>query len=96
MNPRSLLTANSESIYSIMWLDTKDGPLVIDAPPHVLGMIDDFWMAYQPMAMPDPDRGEGGKYLLLPPNYTGDVPEGYFVVRSSTFGNLMFFFAATL
>ena len=93
MDSHSLfLTANSESIYSIMWLDTKDGPLVIDAPPHVLGMIDDFWMRYvTDIGNASPDRGQGGKYLLLPPGYTGDVPEGYFVVRSSTFGNLMFF-----
>ena len=93
MDSHSLfLTANSESIYSILWLDTKDGPLVIDAPPHVLGMIDDFWMRYvTDVGNAGPDRGQGGKYLLLPPNYTGDVPEGYFVVRSSTFGNLMFF-----
>ena len=28
-----------------------------------------------------PDQGKGGKYLLLPPGYTGEVPEGYFVFR---------------
>ena len=36
-------------------------------------------------------RGEGGKYLLLPPGYTGAVPEGYFVLRSRTYGNWLFF-----
>ena len=30
-----------------------------------------------------PDNGDGG-FLLLPPNYKGDVPEGYFVFRSAT------------
>ena len=38
-----------------------------------------------------PDKGKGGKYLLLPPGYKGEVPEGYFVVRSRTYGNLLFF-----
>lgn len=38
-----------------------------------------------------PDKGKGGKYLLLPPGYKGDVPEGYFVARSETFGNWVFF-----
>jgi hypothetical protein len=38
-----------------------------------------------------PDKGEGGKYLLLPPGYEGDVPESYFVVPSPTFGNFFFF-----
>lgn len=38
---RSLfLTANTESIYNLMWLDTKAGPLVIETPPNILGMID--------------------------------------------------------
>jgi hypothetical protein len=38
-----------------------------------------------------PDKGAGGKYLLLPPGYKGEVPEGYFVARSLTFENLLFF-----
>src|SRR6185437_7399552 len=42
-------------------------------------------------ASPGQTRGEGGKYLLLPPGYTGEVPAGYFVARSRTFGNLLFF-----
>ena len=36
-----------------------------------------------------PDKGNGGKYLILPPGYNGAVPEGYFVVRPSTYGNWM-------
>lgn len=34
-----------------------------------------------------PDKGKGGKFLVLPPGYKGDVPDGYFVVRSDTFQN---------
>ena len=37
-----------------------------------------------------PDKNKGGKFLLLPPGYTGEVPEGYFVLRSKTYGNLVF------
>ncbi len=36
-----------------------------------------------------PGRGRGGKYLLLPPGYDGDVPDGYFVLRSRTYGNAL-------
>jgi hypothetical protein len=36
------------------------------------------------------DKGAGGKYLLLPPGYTGDVPEGYYVAQSPTYGNFVF------
>src|SRR5215471_567030 len=38
-----------------------------------------------------PDKGKGGKYLLLPPGYKGQVPDGYFVAHSRTFENLLFF-----
>jgi hypothetical protein len=31
------------------------------------------------------DKGRGGKYLILPPDYQGDIPTGYIVVPASTF-----------
>jgi hypothetical protein len=91
MDARTLiLTANTETIYAIGWLDTHAGPLVIDVPPRVLGFIDDFWERYVgDIGNAGPDRGQGGKYLLLPPDATGDVPDGYFVVRSRTYGNVL-------
>jgi hypothetical protein len=83
-----LLTANTETVYNFMWLDLKDGPLVIETPPNVLGLIDDFWFHYVgDLGNAGPDRGKGGKFLLLPPGYTDEVPEGYFVFHSKTFGN---------
>ena len=83
-----MLTANTETIYSLAWLDTHDGPLVIDVPPKALGLVDDFWQRYVgDLGNAGPDRGQGGKYLLLPPGYTGEVPGGYFVLRSRTYGN---------
>jgi hypothetical protein len=92
MDSKSLfLTANTESIYNLMWLDTKDGPLVFESPPGVLGVIDDHWFKYvADFGLVGEDKGKGGKYLLLPPGYKGEVPEGYFVVRSDTYGNLVF------
>jgi hypothetical protein len=30
------------------------------------------------------DKGQGGKYLLLPPGYTGTVPEGYIPLQSDS------------
>ena len=89
MDSKSLfLTANTESVYAWVWLDTKAGPLVIEAPPGLLGMINDFWFNYvADIGAFGPDQNKGGKFLLLPPGYKGEVPEGYFVVRSRTFGN---------
>ena len=83
------LTYNTESIYASLSLDLKQtGPAVIEAPPKVLGIINDGFMRYvADLGNAGPDRGQGGKYLLLPPGYEGDVPDGYFVFRSSTYRN---------
>ena len=36
-------------------------------------------------ALPGPDRGEGGKYLFVPPDYKGELPgSGYFVQKMRT------------
>src|SRR5262245_49657181 len=83
------LTPNTESVYCTTWLDLKDGPLVVETPPNILGFVDDFWFTYvTAMGNPGPDRGKGGKFLLVPPGYKGDLPKtGYFVTQSPTFGN---------
>lgn len=83
-----LLTPNTTVIYVFVWLDTKGGPVVIESPPDVLSFIDDFWFRYvTDIGKAGPDRGEGGKYLLLPPDYDGETPDGYFVSESPTYGN---------
>lgn len=86
------LTANTTTPYTVLYLSATDGPLVVEVPPEVLGPIDDAWFRWvSDVGITGPDKGKGGKYLLLPPGYTGAVPEGYFVVRSRTIGNLLFF-----
>jgi hypothetical protein len=70
MDSKSLfLTANTESVYLSGWLDLKDGPMVIESPPNVLGFVDDFWFHFvTDMGNAGRDQGKGGKYLILPPN----------------------------
>ena len=89
MDSRSLfLTANTESIYTIAWIDLKDGPVVIESPPNTLGFVNDFWFRYvADLGNAGPDKGKGGKYLFLPPDYKGEPPAGYFVYKSPTYGN---------
>ena len=83
---------NTETVYTCAWLNTKDGPLVIELPPNVLGFINDFWgRNVIDLGKAGPDSGRGGKYLLLPPGYTGTTPEGYYIVHSLTYGNFVFF-----
>ena len=87
-----ILTGNTESLYSFFVLDLKtDGPTVVEVPPGVMGPIDDHNFLFVADVGPTgQDKGKGGKYLILPPGYEGEVPDGYFVVRSKT--NMAFSF----
>ena len=86
------LTANDNTVYNFIWLDTKKGPLVVEVPPGVLGAVNDFWYRWvADVGITGEDRGKGGKYLFLPPGYKGEIPAGYVIVRPSTFGNWLFF-----
>jgi hypothetical protein len=86
------LTANDNTVYSILWLDTTAGPVVLEIPPMVLGPMDDAWFRWvTDVGITGPDKGRGGKYLLLPPGYKGEIPEGYLVARSQTYNNILFF-----
>ena len=81
------LTGNTDTVYASGILDLeKDGPTVVEIPAGSgPGTVNDaFFRFVIDMGMPGPDRGQGGKYLILPPNYEGDVPEGYFVARSTS------------
>ena len=81
------LTGNTSTMYVIPTLDLeRDGPTVLEAPPGMLGAFNDAWFRYmQDIGPAGPDKGKGGKYLILPPEYEGKVPDGYFVVPSKTY-----------
>ena len=82
------LTPNTDTVYAMTWIDLKNGPVVIESPPDALGIFDTFWFRYvADLGLVGPDKGKGGKYLFLPPGYTGEVPDGYHVYKSATFGN---------
>ena len=69
------LTAAIE-VYSGMWLDLSDGPLVFEAPPAVAGSINDMWYRWvADVGLTGADKGNGGKYLILPPGYSGSTPK---------------------
>ncbi len=89
MDANSLwLTPNSTTVYIVSHVDLSDGPIVAEIPPGVLGLLDDAFFRYVvDFGAAGPDKGKGGKYLILPPGYEGDVPEGYFVAKSKTYHN---------
>jgi hypothetical protein len=87
MDAKSLfLTANADTVYAIGVLDLTKGPMVLEVPPKFLGTIDDHWFRWViDIGPPGPDRGEGGKYLIVPPNYDGPLPTGgFFTARART------------
>jgi hypothetical protein len=60
------LTANADTLYYFGFLDLTKGPLVVETPPFTLGTLDDTWFRWiTDFGLPGPDRGEGGKYLLV-------------------------------
>lgn len=86
-------TPNADVSYSMGYLDLKEtGPLVVNAPANVIGMFTDFFQrTITDVGAIGPDRARGGLYLLLPPDYDGHVPGGYFTFRSSTYNVFLFF-----
>jgi hypothetical protein len=86
-------TPNADVIYSMSYLDLKEtGPLVVAAPANVIGMFTDFFQrTITDVGAIGPDRARGGLYLLLPPDYEGEIPQGYFAFKSKTFNVFLFF-----
>ncbi|MGH6897135.1 MAG: DUF1254 domain-containing protein [Geminicoccaceae bacterium] len=86
-------TPNADVVYSMSYLDLKEtGPLVVAAPPNVIGMFTDFFQrTITDVGAIGPDRARGGLYLLLPPGYDGEVPKGYFTFESPTYNVFLFF-----
>lgn len=85
-------TPNASTYYIYSAYDTKrDGPIVLEVPAAVgaglYGQLCDMWDA--PLSIVGPsgdDKGQGGKYLILPPDFKGAVPAGYFPVPQQTYG----------
>jgi hypothetical protein len=82
------LTPNTTNVYMVSWLELGDEPMVIETPPDVLGIIDNHWFNFvADFGRLGPDNGKGGKFLILPPGYDGNIPEGYHIARTDTYGN---------
>lgn len=87
MDSHSLfLTANADTVYYLTGLDLSKGPVVVEQPPGAVGTINDMWFSWIiDIGGPGPDRGQGGKYLIVGPDYKGPLPEGgYFIGHSKT------------
>jgi len=91
MDSNSLfLTGNTDTVYCSVFLDLKkDGPTVIEVPPGTgPGTVNDAYFRFVvDTGPPGPDKAKGGKYLILPPGHEGEVPDGYFVAKSTSWVN---------
>ncbi len=95
-----ITTPNSDLIYGISFANLAEtGPLVFEAPPKLQGILLDMWQRPIPcdtkpfagdLGLPGPDGGAGGKFLILPPGYQGEVPAGHYIYRSGTNGVFIF------
>ena len=60
------LTPNATTVYQWACADVEEGPMVIEVPPAVLGIIDDAYFRFvTDMGQFGPDEAKGGKFLLV-------------------------------
>jgi hypothetical protein len=92
-----MLTPNITTLYIMsFWNLAEQGPLVIEVPPGaVAGGVLDIWQRpITDVGQTGPDRGGGGKYLIVPPNSDIREMRGYIVVHSPS--NQLWFAARML
>jgi hypothetical protein len=87
-SPKQILfTPNSDTPYAALPLDLRAGPITVELPAGpLIGVANDGnfrWV--MDMGVPGPDAGKGGKHILLPPEWKGDTPQGYYIGQSSTY-----------
>lgn len=90
-----VITANATTPYILGFVDLNEtGPLVIELPPGpTAGGVGDFWQrAIIDMGQTGPDKGKGGKYLVLPPGAEPPADAGkYYLAKSETMNVLVGF-----
>jgi hypothetical protein len=91
MNARSLwLTPQTTTPYVYAEINVKNEPVVFDLSVPVIGLINDAYFKYVgDVGMGGQDRGKGGKYLVVGPNYKGKIPKGFFVLKTNTYRHWM-------
>jgi hypothetical protein len=75
------LTPNPDALYFMPFFDTQRGPVVLEIPAaddgSITGSIMDCWQTpLEDVGPAGVDKGQGGKYLLLPPAHSQPVPDG--------------------
>ncbi len=91
MSSKSLwLTGNTDTVYASSFLDLSAGPIVVEVPPGTgPGTVNDaFFRFVVDMGGPGPDKGKGGKYLILGPGQEAPATtDGFFVAKTPSYIN---------
>jgi len=92
--PRQLaLTANRDTVYMSGVLDLREGPMVMELPPGLLGTLNNIWQ--QPLVDLggpfSPEQNRGGRFLILPPGYDGPLPEIHHHIAHSDTNIVVFY-----
>ncbi|QFY59674.1 DUF1254 domain-containing protein [Rhizobium grahamii] len=91
------LTPNPDALYFMVFFTTKDGPVVLDLPPaedkaSFNGNIVTAWqLPLEDAGLLGYDKGKGGKFVVLPPDYKDKLPDGYIPLKSEVYGGYMLF-----
>jgi hypothetical protein len=80
-----MLTPNITTLYAFSFWDlAAQGPLVVEVPAGLTagGVLDIWQQPVTDLGQTGPDKGTGGKYLILPPGGPEVVAPGYRIFRS--------------
>jgi len=84
-------TPNDTTPYVNFFWTVKDGPVVIEIPPSaegvgIFGTLMDAWQRpLEDVGAAGKDKGRGGKYLMVPPGYDGELLPGAYVLPQRTY-----------
>jgi len=84
---KGMLTPNITTVYAFcFWNLAEKGALVVDAPAGLIagGVLDLWQQPITDIGQTGPDKGTGGKYLILPPGSQPISAPGYRVFVSPT------------
>ncbi|MGK2954225.1 MAG: DUF1254 domain-containing protein [Solirubrobacterales bacterium] len=76
---RTVVIPNSDTLYSMAWLDLRNGPMVVHTKPtkrfHVLELVEPWQENFANIGSPD-HSFKDGDYLVVKKGWKGKVPKG--------------------
>ena len=91
VSKHKFITANTATPYISAYTDLSKGPVVLEIPAasekaSLYGQVVDAWQSTIAGVGPSGlDKGQGGKYLFIPPAYKEAIPDGYIPIKSTSF-----------